>query len=180
MKELNTHNFSLNRTIEILSQTPSTLEHLTSSLSEFWTMNNEGKDTWSVFDVVGHLIHVDKTDWLVRAKIILAAGGDKHFEPLDRFAQLESSKGKTLSVLLHEFKQVRTESINELISLGITDDDLNKTGIHPKFGDVTLRQLLSAWTVHDLDHISQIARVIAKQYKEETGPWIEFLKILRT
>ncbi len=171
--------FSINKSVEILGRTPGVMVQLTKNLSADWVMNNEGGETWSVFDVIGHLIHGEKTDWMVRIEIILTEGINKEFKPFDRFAQFEESKGKTLEQLLNEFKQVRELNIKRLESLNLTDRDYNKTGIHPKFGLVTLSQLISAWTVHDLDHIAQISRVMAKQFKEQTGPWIEFLKILR-
>ncbi len=171
--------FSINKSIEILEKTPDVLAQLTKNLSADWVMNNEGGETWSVFDVVGHLIHGEKTDWMVRIEIILTEGANKEFKPFDRFAQFEESKGKTLEQLLNEFKQVRELNIKRLEDLKLTDKDYNKTGIHPKFGPVSLSQLISAWTVHDLDHIAQISRVMAKQFKEQAGPWIEFLKILR-
>jgi hypothetical protein len=171
--------FSLEKSIEILERTPITLDNLLNSLSNEWTSNNEGGETWSVFDVLGHLIHGDKTDWMVRAELILSTQADKKFKPFDRFAQFETSKGKTLNELLREFKEIRKSNILRLRQLGITDHDLIKKGIHPVFGEVTLSQLLATWVVHDLDHVSQIARVMAKQYKDEVGPWIEFLKILR-
>jgi uncharacterized damage-inducible protein DinB len=149
------------------------------NISPEWTFNNEGEGTWSVFDVVGHLIHGDKTDWLARAEIILSDRNTKRFEPFDRFAQFENSKDKTLDQLLIEFKETSKANIEKLRTLQIADEDLNKTGIHPTFGEVTLRQLLATWVVHDLDHIAQISRVMAKQYKDAVGPWIEFLRILK-
>ena len=172
-------NFSLDKSIEILERTPLVISELTGNLSPDWTDNNEGGDTWNVFDVVGHLIHGDRTDWIPRAEIILSDRENKAFEPFDRFAQFEASKGKTLSQLLEEFKVVRASSIVRLRKLQITEHDLTRTGVHPTFGIVSLSQLLSTWVVHDLDHISQISRIMARQYKEQTGPWIEFLKILR-
>lgn len=171
--------FSLSKSIEILERTPDVLSHLLQNLHPDWTSKNEGDDTWSAYDVIGHLIHGDKTDWLARAEIILSNQKEKRFEPFDRFAQFEGSKGKTLTQLLNEFKTIRTANVERLRKLKITDDDLKATGIHPSFGEVTLAQLLATWVVHDLDHISQISRVMAKQYKEEVGPWIAFLKILR-
>jgi hypothetical protein len=171
--------FSLDKSIEILERTPIVLIQLTSNLSEDWTMNNEGGETWSVFDVMGHLIHGEKTDWITRIKIILSESGNKQFEPFDRFAQLQESKGKSMELLLKEFVAVRELSIEKLIGFNLTENDFGKTGIHPKFGPVTLSQLISAWTVHDLDHISQISRIMAKQYKEPSGPWVEYLKVLR-
>lgn len=174
--------FTTDKTIEILEQTPETLIRLTKGLSSFWTDSNEGEDTWTVYDVIGHLLHGEKTDWIVRTKVILSDDlndTEKIFIPFDRFAQSETSKDKTLAKLLDEFKEIRYNNLLELKSLKLSETDLAKTGIHPEFGTVTLRQLLSTWAVHDLDHISQIARIMAKQYKEETGPWIEFLKILK-
>ncbi len=170
--------FSINKSIEILERTPNVLLQFTRDLSDEWTNVNEGGETWSVYDVIGHLLEGEKTDWTVRTKIILS-DGDKNFTPFDRFAQFETSKGKTLTQLLDEFKTAREINLQQLRSLNISVSDLAKTGIHPTFGMVTLSQMLSTWVVHDLDHISQISRIMAKQYKDQTGPWIEFLKILR-
>jgi hypothetical protein len=170
--------YSLEKSIELLERTPDVLFRLTEGLSSEWTLTNEGADTWSVFDVVGHLIHGENTDWVPRAEIILSGNADKRFPPFDRLAQTELSKGKDLTQLLHEFKIARTNSLTKLKALKINEQDLQKTGLHPTFGEVTLGQLLATWVVHDLDHISQIARVMAKQYQSETGPWIAFLKIL--
>ncbi len=169
----------MHQSIEILERTPVVLQNLLEGLSAEWTSNNEGGETWSAYDVIGHLIHGDKTDWLTRAELILSYNVEKKFQPFDRFAQFENSKGKTLKQLLDEFKEIRDANIIRLRSLKITEQDLEKTGVHPTFGVVTLSQLLSTWIVHDLNHISQIARVMAKQYKIEVGPWIEFLKILK-
>lgn len=171
--------FLLNKSLEILRATPDALIQLINRLSDDWVMHNEGGETWSVFDVVGHLIHGEKTDWMTRIEIIMSDRPDKEFKPFDRFAQFEESKGKSLEQLLREFKSAREMNIKKLKEFNLTEADFAKTGIHPKFGPVTLSQLISAWVVHDLDHISQISRVMAKQYKEEAGPWIEFLKILR-
>jgi hypothetical protein len=171
--------FSINKSIEILERTPHVLIRLTNNLSVDWIMNNEGDETWSVFDVIGHLIHGEKTDWMTRVKIILSEAADKEFEPFDRFAQFEESKGKSMEQLLNEFLAARESSLKKLKGLNLTESDFKKTGIHPKFGAVTLLQLIAAWTVHDLDHISQISRIMAKQYKEHSGPWIEYMKILR-
>ena len=171
--------FSLNRSIEILERTPVVVSELTRGLSSAWINTNEGEGTWNVFDVVGHLIHADKTDWIPRAEVILSDSNDKVFPPFDRFGQMETSKGKTFLQLLAEFKMERVSNIIRLRNLHITEQDFSKTGIHPTFGIVSLAQLLSTWVVHDLDHISQITRIMAKQYKEQTGPWIDFLKILR-
>ncbi len=171
--------FSINKSIEILERTPHVLIQLTKNLSADWTMNNEGGETWSVFDVIGHLIHGEKTDWIARMEIILSDGPKKEFKTFDRFAQFEESKGKSLEQLLNEFLAARELNLTKLKGFNLTENDFNKTGIHPKFGAVTLSQLIAAWTVHDLDHISQISRIMAKQYKEQSGPWIEYMKILR-
>jgi hypothetical protein len=170
--------FDLEKSIEILERTPSVLKLLLSGLHNDWIINNEGGDSWSPFDIVGHLIHGEKTDWVVRTKIILSDTGDKKFEPFDRFAQFEKSKGKSLQELLNEFDKLREENISFITGLNISEQMLDKTGIHPEFGNVTLRQLLAAWTAHDLSHIAQAARVMAKQYKEASGPWVEYLPIM--
>ena len=172
-------NFTIEKTLEILERTPSALISLLQGVSAGWTANNEGGETWSVYDVVGHLIHGEKTDWLPRAEIILSAAADKTFPPFDRFAQLEAGEQKSLAQLLEEFAALRKANTEHLRALKITENDLSKTGLHPAFGEVTLEQLLSTWAVHDLDHISQIARVMAAQYKAEVGPWKEYLRIVR-
>ncbi len=162
----------------ILERTPLVLKALLSNLSAEWIMSNEGPETFSPYDVIGHLIEGEKTDWAVRAKIILTFGLSKPFEPWDRFAQYENSKPKTLDELLDEFETVRKENMTWFRSLHLSEDDLNKKGMHPVLGEVTLRNLLSTWVVHDLTHIAQVTRVMAKQYKEEMGPWPEFFRIL--
>src|SRR5688572_22174629 len=149
--------FSLEKSIEILERTPNVLHTMLHGISSNWTLNNEGGETWSAFDVVGHLIHGEKADWVSRAEIILSENPDKKFEPFDRFAQFEESKGKTLSQLLDEFKLLRKKNIGRLLSKNLTEKDFEKTGIHPAFGEVSLSQLLSTWAAHDLDHIAQIA-----------------------
>jgi hypothetical protein len=171
--------FNLEKSIEILERTPGVLRNLLNGLSNDWTSQNEGENTWSPYDIIGHLIHGENTDWLPRTKIILRQGKTTDFEPYDRFAQFENSKGKSLQELLAEFKTLRKSNIAELKKLDIGNEELKLTGIHPEFGEVTLKQLLSAWVVHDLGHIVQISRVMAKLYKEESGPWIKYLKVLR-
>lgn len=170
--------YSLDKSYQILERTPAVLKTLLDGLDKGWVMNNEGPETFSPYDVVGHLIHGERTDWVTRAKIILEFGLSKPFTPWDRFAQYEESKGKTLQQLLDEFEKVRKENVIWLRSLDLTETDLGKEGMHPKLGKVTLRNLLSTWVVHDLTHIAQITRVMAKQYKEEMGPWPEFFRIL--
>ncbi|HXP50472.1 MAG TPA: DinB family protein [Bacteroidia bacterium] len=170
--------YKLTEAIEILERTPIVVEQMLSGLSENWVINNEGPDTWSPYDVVGHLIHGEKTDWIPRMLIVLLDGGDKKFAPFDRFGQFTESKGKTLQQLIVEFKEIRKQSLDTLKSKKLTDADMSKTGIHPAFGTVTLKQLLAAWVVHDLAHITQIARVMAKQYSAEVGPWKAYLSVL--
>jgi hypothetical protein len=170
--------FTLVSAIEVLERTPLVIEEMLQGLSTDWVMNNEGPDTWSPYDVVGHLIHGEKTDWLPRMEIILSDIDNKKFVPFDRFAQFKESKGKSLQQLIDEFKELRKNGIEALRSKKLKEEDLDKTGIHPEFGIVTLRQLLSTWVVHDLNHIAQIARVMAKKYTNETGPWRAYLPIL--
>jgi len=141
-------------------------------------MQNEGGESWSPFDIVGHLVHGEKTDWITRTETILKYGKEKTFEPFDRFAQFENSKGKNINELLSEFSALRLKNLHRLNEMNIREDDLIKKGIHPHFGKVTLRELLATWVVHDLGHISQIARVMAKQYKDEVGPWKEYLPVV--
>ena len=172
--------FSLQKSIEVLERTPVVIKDLLENISDDWSISNEGRETWSPYDIVGHLIHGDNTDWMNRVEIILSVGNVKNFKPFDRFAQFKESKGKTLNSLLDEFAMLRNNNLDKLKSKKITEIDLDKTGIHPSFGEVTLRQLLlSAWTVHDLNHIAQISRVMAHQYKDQVGPWIEYLRILQ-
>lgn len=171
--------FNLNKSLEILSRTPAVLNSLLENLSDDWTKNNEDGDSWSPYDIIGHLIHGEKTDWIARAKIILSDGGDKKFVPYDRFAQFKESEGKSLKELLNEFSAIREGNIKILKSFNIDDEKLGLEGIHPKFGNVTLKQLLSTWVIHDLIHMAQISRVMAKQYKEEIGPWVEYFRVMK-
>ncbi len=170
--------FKLTAAIEVLERTPRVLTILLDGLSNEWIQNNEGGESWSPFDVIGHLIHGEKTDWIARTEIILSSKPDKTFAPFDRFAQFDESMGKTISQLLDEFQELRSLNLETLKSKNLQPDDLIKTGIHPAFGGVTLENLLATWVAHDLGHIAQIARVMAEQYKEEVGPWLEYLPIL--
>ncbi len=167
------------KSLEILERTPAALELLLNGLSDDWTTNNEGGESWSVYDVIGHFVHGERTDWMARMEIILSGNSDKTFAPFDRFAQFHESKGKTLAMLLEEFKTLRRENLGKWRSKGLTAADYSRTGIHPVFGEVTLSQLISTWAVHDLNHLSQIARVMAHQYKTEVGPWYEYLPLLQ-
>jgi len=171
--------FDINQGILILERTPTVLNSFLHDMHSVWITPNEGADTWSPYDIVGHLIHGEKTDWMARAEIILSDKPNKTFETFDRFAQFENSKGKSLNKLLEEFEKLRIENLKKLKSWNLSDNDLNKEGIHPQLGRSTLGQLLSTWVVHDLGHLAQISRVMAKQYKTEVGPWIEYLGILK-
>lgn len=171
--------FNIDQALQVLERTPTVIKDLLQGLDEDWVMQNEGADTWSCYDIVGHYINGEKTDWIPRMKIILGNNEDKHFIPFDRFAQFRDSKGKSLNQLLEEFAVLRKKNIEILKSTPLTESLLDKTGIHPTFGPVTLRQLLSAWVAHDLTHIYQASRVIARQYKEEVGPWTEFIGVLK-
>jgi hypothetical protein len=170
--------YQLDQSIEILSRTPSTLRALLEGLSEPWIRATEGEGTWSAFDVVGHLIHGERTDWIGRARIIMDEGESRVFEPFDRFAQERESQGKSLEQLLDEFQSLRADNVRTLESWKLTDEDLDRVGLHPEFGRVTLRQLLSTWVAHDLGHIAQVVRAMAKQYDGQVGPWKAYLRIL--
>ena len=170
--------FQLDKAKEVLRRTPATLNALLGELPNDWVLSNEGTDTWSPYDVIGHLIEGEETDWIPRARIILEQGEARPFDRFDRFAMFEKSKGQSLLELLATFEQLRSESLRQLDELNLTPELLQKRGTHPVLGAVTLSQLLSAWVVHDLGHIRQIVRVMAKQYGEAVGPWTAFLTIL--
>jgi len=170
--------FNLQKSIPIQERTPSVIRLLLSGLDDEWTTNNEGPDTWSPYDVVGHLVHGEYNDWITRIKITMNNDAGKYV-PFNRTAMFEESKGKSLAQLLDEFEDARKHNLQELKQLDITEADLSKTAIHPTFGIVTLRQLLSTWVAHDLSHIVQISRTMAKQYKEEVGPWKEYLSVMK-
>lgn len=171
--------FNLQQSMDILSRTPAVLDTLLGGLPDAWLQCNEGEDTWSPHDILGHLIHGEKTDWMVRAKLILSQASDKTFEPFDRFAQMQEGPKKSLEELLNEFNSIRLQNLAELERLPITETALTKKGIHPDLGVVTLKELLATWVVHDLGHISQIVRVMGKRYKSEVGPWQAYLGILK-
>lgn len=171
--------FTLNQSIEILERTPSVISSYLSGLSENWIKNNEGENTWSPYDIVGHLIFGERADWITRIKIIMSDAENKIFEPFDRYAQLEEDQNKPIQDMIEEFKVLRKKNLDELNSLHLTKKDLTRVGIHPEFGTVSLEQLIATWAVHDLGHIGQISRVMAKQYTEEVGPWITYLSILK-
>ena len=170
--------FDLEESIEILSRTPKVIRTLLEELPQDWTSNNEGENTWSPFDVVGHLIHGEETDWIPRIEIILDQGKNLTFTPFDRFAQFEKSKGKDLIQLLDEFEEKRNQNIDMLKSKNLSQNDLELPGIHPELGPVKLKEVIAAWVVHDLGHIAQISRVMAKQFKFEIGPWTKYMRIV--
>jgi hypothetical protein len=170
--------FTLDRTIAVLERTPKALRSLLAGLPDPWALGNEGPDTFSPFDVLGHLIHGELTDWIPRAKIILEHGPSRPFTPFDRFGFREATKGKSLADLLDTFESLRAENLAALKALRLDADQLDRVGTHPELESVTLRELLATWTVHDLAHLGQIARVMAKQYGTEVGPWKEYLPIL--
>jgi hypothetical protein len=170
---------NLDQTISLLCRTPATLNALLRDLPEEWTLRNEGEGTWTVFEIVGHLIYGDRTDWMPRVKTILEFGEEKAFEPFDRLGQREECAGKPLSALLDEFARLRRERLEELRALNLRDEDFDKRGLHPSLGVVTLSELLSTWAAHDMTHLHQIARVMAHQYREAVGPWSKFLGVLQ-
>jgi hypothetical protein len=173
-----TMDFDLRHGIAILERTPRVLDALLSGLPEQWTTGNEGPQTWSPFDVVGHLIDGELTDWMARLQIILKQGPNRRFEPFDRFRHISRNKGRSHGALLAEFHQLREKNLGELRTLDLTAAQLQLTGEHPEFGSVTLAQLLATWVAHDLGHIAQITRVMAKQYREAVGPWEAYLPVL--
>jgi hypothetical protein len=154
------------------------LRKLLEDLPESWIRGTEGPDTWSPFDIVGHLIHGERTDWITRTEILLAHGESQLFTPFDRFAQFEASRGKTLSELLDTFAEARASSLSRLDSLRLTAEDMDRRGRHPELGSVTLGELLATWVAHDLSHLAQIARVMGRQYTEAVGPWQAYLPML--
>jgi len=170
--------FRLDETIEVLRSTPATLRSLLGGLSDAWIRCDEGSDTWSAFDIVGHLIHGEEKDWMERLEDMLEHGESRTFTPFDRFAQFEKSKGKTLDELLDAFATLREANLTKLAAMNLQPDHLDRRGTHPALGSVAVRQLLATWAVHDLGHIAQIARVMAKRYSDEVGPWSAYLRIL--
>jgi hypothetical protein len=172
-------NFELEQGIAILENTPAVMRKLIGSLSETWTSKNEGPKSWSPYDIIGHLIHGEKTDWMSRMDIILDGNENQVFEPFDRFAQFENSKGKSLEDLLEEFSSLRQINLTKLRSKELSEKELLMESIHPDLGRVILKELLASWVVHDLNHIAQTCRVMAYQYSQEVGPWKNYMGILK-
>lgn len=171
-------NYSIKTSLQVLERTPNTLYSLLNGLSDEWILQNEGPGTWSALDVLSHLIFCEKTNFFTRIQVILSGAGEKVLPPFDMSTQFELTKGKSMTDLLTEFSNLRKQNLESLRENQLSEADLNKTGLHPKMGTVTLGHVLSTWVAHDLAHTAQVVRVMAKQYKEEVGPFIEFLRIL--
>lgn len=169
---------TLHDTISLLSRTPATLNALLRDLPDAWTFRNEGENTWTAFDVVGHLVSGERTDWMPRVRMILEHGETRTFVPFDRWAQERESQGKSLSELLDEFADLRSKNIVDLRTFNLQPNDLERRGRHPDFGPVSLSQLLATWAGHDLTHLHQISRILAYQYREAVGPWSIYLGVL--
>jgi uncharacterized damage-inducible protein DinB len=170
--------FDLDEALTQLERTPGTLRAWFRGLPEAWLMADEGLETFSARDVLAHLIHGERADWLARTRIILEQGEARPFDPFDRRGFLDEARGWALEALLEEFERLRTDNLAALRALRISPEDLRRKGAHPGLGPVTLEQLLAAWVVHDLGHLAQIARVMAKRYKAEVGPWVDYLPVL--
>jgi hypothetical protein len=170
--------FELTNAVPVLTRTPAVLDALLRDLPTEWIGGTEGPETWSPFDVIGHLIQGERTDWMPRVEHLLEFSESIPFPAFDRFAQFEGSRGKTISQLLDDFRQLRTASLARLSALNLTAVDLERTGMHPAFGRVTLSELIATWVAHDLDHIVQVARVMGRQYTDAVGPWRHYLRII--
>jgi DinB superfamily len=170
---------NLQDTIALLTRTPAALDALLRDLPEPWTLRNEGAGTWSAFEVVGHLIHGERTDWMPRARMIMEFGETREFEPFDRWGQEREIEGKSLGQSLDEFARLRAEGLSELRAMNLRPEDMRRRGLHPALGGVTLSQLLASWAVHDLTHLHQISRVMAHQYEAAVGPWHAYLGVLK-
>jgi hypothetical protein len=171
------HDLSL--TIAVICRTPAALNALLRDLPEPWTHANEGGNTWTAYDVVGHLIHGERTDWIPRAQRILQHGESRPFDKFDRTAQERESKGKPLAQLLDEFAALRAENIQKLRGMKLKPEDFERRGTHPALGPVTLGQLIAGWPVHDLTHLHQLSRILAHQYREAIGPWTAYMGVMR-
>jgi hypothetical protein len=172
--------FKLTEATQILERTPAVLTEMIAAIPDGWIKCTEGAGSWSCYDIVGHLIHGELTDWIPRARIILEHGEAKAFEPFDRCAQFREDQTRPISALLDQFAFLRAENLAILQGMRLTNEDLARKGTHPELGTVSLGQMISSWAVHDLAHISQIARVTAKQYSQEVGPWHQYMTILKS
>lgn len=171
--------YTVEQSVDILRRTPGVLRALLQDANDAWVFGNYGPETFSPFDVIGHLINGERTDWIPRIKIILEHGESKSFPPFDRFSQFEENKGKTIGELLDAFESLREMRIRDLKTLNLNENQLAMRGMHPALGTVTLENLLATWVAHDLNHIAQIVRAMAYQYREEVGPWREYLRVLK-
>lgn len=169
---------NLDRTISLLTRTPAALNALLRDLPDTWTLRNEGENTWNAVDIVGHLIHGERTDWIPRARMILQFGETRTFEPFDMLGHVREIAGKSLAQLLDEFARFRSKNLDELRALNLRPADLARRGRHPELGVVTMSELLATWPAHDLTHLHQISRVMAHQYRDVTGPWSQYLGVL--
>jgi hypothetical protein len=170
---------NLQHTISLLTRTPASLNALLRDLPETWTFRNEGENTWSAFDVIAHLIHAERTDWMPRARTVLQFGETRTFESFDRGGNVRESKGKSMGQVLDEFARLRSENLTELAALNLRREDLDRRGRHPALGVVTLSELLATWAAHDLTHLHQISRIMAHQYRAAVGPWNAYLGVLQ-
>jgi hypothetical protein len=170
---------SLTDVVPILTRTPASLDALLRGLPDTWVRSGEGEDTWSPFDIVGHLVFVERTDWMPRVRIILEQGESRPFDPLDRFAQMKQTRDQTLEQRLDDFARLRSENLAALEALNLKPEDLKRRGKHPALGIVTLSQLIATWAAHDLTHLHQLARVLAHQYQDAVGPWSAYLGVLK-
>jgi hypothetical protein len=176
--------FKMSEAIAVLTRTPATLDALLRGLPKIWVRSNEGrsnegKDTWNAFDIVGHLISAERTDWMPRVRILLEHGESRAFDPFDRLAQMKESQEKSVEQRLDEFAQLRKQNLTALQSLNLQQEDLTRRGRHPALGVVTLSELLATWAVHDLTHLHQLSRVMAHQYRDAVGPWSVYLGVLK-
>lgn len=176
-------NFNLTEATAVLTRTPAALDALLRGLPDAWALSNEGsidgKPSWSAYDIVGHLIVGERTDWMARARIILEQGEARPFDKFDRLAQFKDGLSRPLGDLLDDFARLRAENLNALLALNLKPEDLNRRGTHPALGTVTLSQLLATWVAHDLTHLHQLSRVLAHQYREAVGPWSAYLGVLQ-
>jgi DinB superfamily len=170
---------NLQQTIALLTRTPAALDALLRGLPDEWTRQNEGPDTWSAFDVLAHLINCERTDWMPRVRVLLEFGESQPFPPFDRWGEIRESQGKSLSELLDVFARLRTQNIAALQALELQSEDFARRGLHPSFGSVTLSELLATWAAHDLNHLHQIARVMAHQYRQAVGPWSRYMGVMQ-
>jgi len=169
----------LDETLSLLARTPITLSALLRDQPEIWSQRNEGENTWSAYDVIAHLAHGERADWIPRVKCILLYGDSQAFQPFDRFAQVRESQEKSLSQLLDDFSQLRAENLATLRAVNLQPSDLERRGLHPSLGPVTMSQLLATWAAHDMTHLHQISRILAHQYRKTVGPWSQYLGVLQ-